>query len=274
LGRGRYFGDVNLPAIHRQPTGEVKITVVKISIPGDRNEGTTHESLYRLRIEVGSEFLHVCFIVAGSFEPGTKPSEGNIGKGKEVVEDDPPPFFQLSPKSLFSLGLRRREKSAGRVRHQVQFQTRTFLAIAEGVKPFQNRNRFLECPLPSLGLCLGQIHGGKRGDNRDPVLLAELHQEFPLRVMQGGQIGTKHDPWNDRQELLDEVGNMGIQFWRPAGNVRNFESASPRKCHHSFHGLRTHDFLTTGSSGQMAMTALLITKKANVNLEYLVLIPD
>ncbi len=92
--------------------------------------------------------------------------------------------------------------------------------------------------------------------------------------MQGSKIRTKHDPRNMRPEPLDEVDDVRIQFGCPTGDVRNFEFGSSHKVHHGSHRLNAHDFLAAGPGAEMTVTAFLITKKADVDLEYLGLIPN
>ena len=52
-------------------------------------------------------------------KPLTESPERNIGKCKEVVEDDTPFLLKNDSESFFGLGLRRRKECARRVGHKV-----------------------------------------------------------------------------------------------------------------------------------------------------------
>lgn len=59
LGRSRHFGDMDFPPTEVKASCQIEITIIKITVPGDRDKRAAHESFNSTGIETCSEFLNV-----------------------------------------------------------------------------------------------------------------------------------------------------------------------------------------------------------------------
>ena len=135
---------------HEKLPGKIKITIVKITVPGDRNQGSTHQTVDRTRIETRIKLSHIVVQIVRFDQPLAEPAQGHIGKIKQVVENNPPFSFQNLSESLFCLSLIGREKRAGGVGYQAQLQAGTLVAVPHGIQLFKGIDGCLKNTVASL----------------------------------------------------------------------------------------------------------------------------
>jgi hypothetical protein len=44
---------------HKKTPGQIKVTIVKVPVPGNREKCSAHNAVYGARVETGIEFFHV-----------------------------------------------------------------------------------------------------------------------------------------------------------------------------------------------------------------------
>lgn len=85
----------------RETCGDVEVTVVEVTAPGDGDEGTAHEPFNCSRIEPFAKGFEIVVKVSRLFEPGSVTAERDIGEAIEIIKNDALPL-----KILFELFFR------------------------------------------------------------------------------------------------------------------------------------------------------------------------
>jgi hypothetical protein len=92
----------------------------------------THQAFHRQRVEGFSKKLEIVLLLLLKTQLPLKTTQGHIGDGKKVSEDNPETLFQFTVKVFFEDRLRRREKRTSRIVNEVQGQNR-FSTITQPV---------------------------------------------------------------------------------------------------------------------------------------------
>jgi hypothetical protein len=110
-----HFRNMHFSLSHGKISRKVKITVIEISIPRDGDKGAAHEPFHSTGIETRYKLVQVSLEIAGLDQPLAKATERHVGKGEEIVENNPELVLKDLPESCLHLLLRGWEKRAGGV---------------------------------------------------------------------------------------------------------------------------------------------------------------
>jgi len=141
----------------RYAFGEMKITIMQETIPGDGNQGTTHQPVDRARVETRYEPVQVSIVISGLHQPLAKSSQWHIGERIQVVEDNPPSPSQVRPEFRLRSALSHREKRARGVAYEAEFQAGTGLTVPQFVEHLERVEGLLEHPATALGFQLSGV---------------------------------------------------------------------------------------------------------------------
>jgi hypothetical protein len=167
-------------ASHREVPSKIEITIVKVSVPGNRDERSAHQPFNGTRIEAGSKTLQVALKIPRLQKPLAESSQRHVGKRKEPVKDDAPSLQEHFTESFLDQCLGGREESPGRIAYQMEFQSRLFYSISQAVELLQGSKACAESPRASLGISLMFVKRRERGDDDHLIGLEETDQVLSL----------------------------------------------------------------------------------------------
>jgi hypothetical protein len=101
--------------IHRKAKGEVKVAVIKRTLPSDADLMSAHQTGQRIWIEGFSEKSEVISLFPQVVQMYSESSQRHIRDGEKLGETDAEAFAELAPVIPFEGGLRRRQEGTSRI---------------------------------------------------------------------------------------------------------------------------------------------------------------
>ena len=171
----------------------IKITIIQLSVPADRDHGSTHDAGGGLGVVGRDQPAHIGFMLIGADEEFQEAADRHVGERVETVENDAVAFEEFAAKVGFDRFLTRGQERADGVGDEVERQGRTFDAVAEGVQALEGFDRGVEDAEAALGVGRAGEIIGQRGDDFDLATRQELGEVFLRRDEQNRQVAAVDD---------------------------------------------------------------------------------
>ena len=111
---------VGRAVVYLQAKGQIKIAVIKGSIPADADLAPAHQSRQCFLIECVSKKPHISFGLALPDKLLPEAPEGHVRYGEEISESDSKTVMQFVPVFFLKGKLRRRQEWPSRVIYKVE----------------------------------------------------------------------------------------------------------------------------------------------------------
>ena len=245
----------------------VEVAVVEETVPGDADQGTTHQAVDGCRVEAGGKPIHVVRQIARLFQPAVKTAKRDICEGEEIGELDSPLTRQIRLELLFRPALFNRHEGPCRVRDQVQFKTAARESVADCIEAFEHFNAALPDPFAALGVGLVGIGGRERGRNGHLQLFTQPKKRGISVLEKENQVRTEDEFVDGRAKFLHKIIKVRYQFRRSTGDIGHLKPESPGEIDHIRHGFPTHDFGPSRTGIDMTVAAGKIAETADIDLQ-------
>ena len=164
--------------------------------------------------------------------------------------------------------MRRRQKSAARVIHQVQLQSGIRLAVTQGVELLQPGNGTFKHAFTTLGIDILLAVARQGRHHLHPLLRQKFPQGFLARFIQYGQIAAIDYINIERTCRCNQITKTRMQFRCATGQIQRLHAMGFQYAQHIVQGRIVHQFSALGAGVDMAVSTTEIAQIAQIDLQY------